>query len=237
MAQVGGEEGVHTRRAHRVEEAVAGSAAHRDGAHDGVRVAGQPDALRGGGQPGGGAGGELTEGLGLAERADPAETATARGVGRVRYEGPLDAQVEGAGEGVGDTGIRGVGVGVGHVQRDVVLDQRVHDPALEGVGRDRRRTAQIERVVGDDQLGAELQRLVRDVLDGVDREEHPVDLGVRIAADRADRVPSFGPLGRPEGVELGDDFRQTGHGGKATCPPCPAVHGCRTPYGRTGGRS
>lgn len=64
MAQVGGEEGVHARRAHLVEEAVAGSAAHRDGAHDGVRVAYQPDALRGGGQPGGGAGGELTEGLG-----------------------------------------------------------------------------------------------------------------------------------------------------------------------------
>ena len=41
---------------------------------------------------------------------------------------------------------------------------------------------------------------------------------LRVAADRADRVPLLGPLGGPEGVERGDDFRQTGHGGKATCP-------------------
>lgn len=135
VAQVRGEEGVHAGGAHRVEEAVARSAAHRDGPYEGLRVARQADALRGGGQPGGGAGGECTEGLGVVERADPAEAAAACGVRGVRDEGPLDAQVEGAGQGVGDAGVRGVRVGVGHVQGDVVLDEGVHDPALEGAGR------------------------------------------------------------------------------------------------------
>ena len=48
---------------------------------------------------------------------------------------------------------------------------------------------------------------------------------VRVSADRADRVPLLGPLGGPEGVERGDDFRETGHGGKATCLAA-------SPYGR-----
>lgn len=221
VAQVGGEEGIHTGGAHRVEEAVAGAAAHRDGTHQRLRITGQADALRGGGQPGRGAGGERAQGLGVVEHADPAEPAAAGRVRRVRDERALDAQVEGGGQGVGDAGVRGVGVGVGHVQRDAVADHRVHDAALEGVRRDRRRTAQVERVMGHDEVRAQLLRLVGDLPHGVDGEQHPVDLGVRITADGADRVPSFGPLGRPEGVELGDDFRQTGHGGKATCPPRP----------------
>ncbi|SCE15839.1 hypothetical protein GA0115249_11443 [Streptomyces sp. PpalLS-921] len=218
VAQVRGEEGVHPGGAYGVEEAVAGTAAHRDPSHDGVRVAGRPDALRGGGEPGGGAGGEVAEGLGPVQFADPAEAAAAGGVGRVRYEGAGHAQVERPGEGVGDAGVGGVGVGVRDVQGDVVLDQPVHHPALEGGRGDRRRTAQVERVMGDDQLGAEGTGLVGDRLHGIDGEEDPVHLGVRVAADGADRVPSFGPLGGPEGVEFGDDFRQTGHGGKATCP-------------------
>lgn len=52
VAQVGGEEGVDARGAHGVEEAVAGTAADGDGADERLRVAGQPDALRGGGEPG-----------------------------------------------------------------------------------------------------------------------------------------------------------------------------------------
>lgn len=225
VAQVGGEEGVHTGGAYGVEEAVAGAAAHRDPAHEGVRVAGQPDALRGGGQPCGGAGGEVAEGLGVVELADPAETPAAAGVGGIRHEGAGGAQVEGAGEGVGDAGVGGVGVGVRDVQGDVLLDQVVHDPALEGGGGDRRRAAQVERVVGDDQLGAEGPGLLGDLPHRVDGEEDAVHLRLRVAADGADRVPSFGPLGGPEGVELGDDFRQTGHGGKATCPRYSAVPG------------
>lgn len=71
-------------------------------------------------------------------------------------------------------------------------------------------------MVGDEQVGAEGDRLVGDLLDGVDGEQDAGDLGVGVAADGADGVPLLGPLGRPEGVERGDDFRQTGHEGKAT---------------------
>ncbi len=114
----------------------------------------------------------------------------------------------------------GVGVGVGDVQRDVVLDQRVHDPSLEVGGRDRGRPPQIERVVGDQQVGAELHRLVDDLLDGVDGEQHPGDLLAGVAHHRADRVPGLGPLGGPQVLQRGDDFRQTGHGPRL--PGCSA---------------
>ncbi|CAM5543887.1 hypothetical protein SGLAM104S_07153 [Streptomyces glaucescens] len=139
--------------------------------------------------------------------------AAALRVGGVGHQGPYDAQVQRAREGVGDTGVGGVGVGVGDVQRDVVLDQGVHDPALEGGGRDRRRSAQVQRVVGDQQVGAELHGLVADdLLDGVDGEQDPGDLlawGTPI--DRSDRVPGLGPFGGPQVLQRGDDFRQTGH--------------------------
>ena len=105
-----------------------------------------------------------------------------------------------------------VRVGVGDMQRDVVLDQRVHHAALEGGGRDRRRTAQIEGMVGDQQIGAQLHRLVHDLPDRVDGEEDPCDLLVGVAHDGADRVPGLGPLGGPQVLQRGDDFRQTGHG-------------------------
>lgn len=149
VAQVRGEEGVDVRGAHVVEEAVAGAAADRDRADEPLRVARDPDALRGGGQPLRGALGQLAQGQGVFERADPAEPATAPLVGGVRHEGAYDPQVEGARERVGDARVGAVGVGVRDVQRDVVLDQVVDDPALEGGRRDRGRTPQVERVVGD----------------------------------------------------------------------------------------
>ncbi len=156
----------------------------------------------------------------MVEFADAAQAPAALGVGGVRHEGAYDAEVEGPGEGVGDTRVGGVGVGVGYVQRDVVLDQRVHDPALEVRGRDRGRAAQIERVVGDQQVGAELDGLVDDLLDGVDGEQDPGDLLAGVAHDRADRVPGLGPLGGPQVLQRGDDFRQTGHGPRL--PGCSA---------------
>lgn len=211
VSEVGGEKGVHARGADGVEEAVAGAAAHRDRTHGRVRVARDADALGGAGQPLGRPFGERAERLGVVELADAAEAPAARGVRRVRHQGPDDAEVERAGEGVGDTGVGGVRVGVRDVQCDVVLDQRVHDPALEMADRHRRGPAHIERVMGDDQLGAEPDRLVGDFLDGVDGEQHASDLRTGVAADRTDRVPLLRTLGRPEDVERGDDFRQTGH--------------------------
>lgn len=64
VAQVGGEERVHARRTYVFEEAVAGAAADRDGTDEGVRVARDPYALRGGGEAVGDAGGEVPEGDG-----------------------------------------------------------------------------------------------------------------------------------------------------------------------------
>lgn len=231
VAQVGGEEGVHAGGADLPEEAVAGAAADGDGADDRVRVAGDADALGGLRQPGGGAGGELPQGLGVVEFADPAEAPAARGVAGVGDERSGDAQSEGAGEGVGDAGVGGVGVGVGDVQRDVVLDQRVHDAALEGAGLDGGGAAQIEGVVGDDQVGAQLHRLVDDVLHGVHGEQDAADLGVGIAADGSDGVPLLGPRGGPQDVQRGDDFGETGHR-----PRLPSVRERQSPYGVPGGR-
>lgn len=243
VPQVRGEERVHARGANVVEEAVLGAAADRDGPHQRLGVARDADALRGRGQPLGGPGGELAHGERMVQLADPAEATASLGVGRVGHEGPYDPQVQGPGQRVADSRVGTVGVGVGDVQRDVVLDQRVHDAALEGVGRHRRRTAQIERVVGDEQVGVQFHRLVDDVLDRVDGEQDARDVLVGVAADGTDRVPPLGPLRRPEGVERGDDFRQTGHGEKATCltslsdrswPTGPCRGGLRTCGARAG---
>ncbi|OAH12915.1 hypothetical protein STSP_37870 [Streptomyces jeddahensis] len=229
VAQVRGEEGLDACGAHVVEEAVAGAAADRHGAHQHVRVARDADALRRGGQPLGGELGELTHGQRMVQLADPAEAAAAVGVRGVGDEGPYDPQVQGAREGIRYAGVGAVGVGVRDVQRDVILDQGVHDAALEVGGRHRRRTAQIQRVVGDQQVGTELHGLVGDLLDRVDGEQHPGDLRVRFAAHGADRVPSLGQLGGPESVERGGDFRQTGHEGKASSSSPPSRRRSRRP--------
>ncbi|GAU69386.1 putative hypothetical protein [Streptomyces sp. NBRC 110611] len=71
-------------------------------------------------------------------------------------------------------------------------------------------------MVGDEEVGAELHRLVDDLLDRVDGEQHTADLRIGVTADRAYGVPPFGPLGGPESVERGEDFRQYGHGWKIT---------------------
>ncbi len=221
VAQVRRDEGVDAGGPYVGEEAVARAAADGDGADERVRVAGDADALRGGGQPGGDAGGEVAQGGRRVEFTDAAEAPAARGVGGVGDEGAGDPQVQRSREGVGDAGVGAVGVGVGDVQRNVVLDQGVHGAALEGGRRDRRRTAQIEGVVGDEEVRAELHGFVDGLLDRVDGEQDPAHPGVGIAADRTDRVPALGPLRGPEGVERGDDFRQTGHADRLPAPRAP----------------
>lgn len=66
--------------------------------------------------------------------------------------------------------------------------------------------------MGDQQVRVELHRFVDDLLDRVDGEQDSRDLLVGIAHDGADRVPGLGPLGGPQVLQRGDDFRQTGHG-------------------------
>lgn len=147
VPQVRGEEGVDTRGAHLVEEAVPGAAADRDGPHQRLGVARDTDALRGGGQPLGDPRGQLAHGQRVVQLTDAAEATAPLGVGGVRHEGSYDPQVKRPGEGVADARIGTVGVGVGDVQRDVVLDQRVHDTALEG-RRPRRSSYRADRADG-----------------------------------------------------------------------------------------
>lgn len=235
VTQVGGQEDVHTGGTDLLEEAVAGAAADGDAADRHVRVAGDADALGGRRQPGRGPGRELAQGLGMVQFADPAEAAAAFRIGRVGHQRAGDPQVEGAGEGVGDTRVGGVGVGVRDVQRDVVLDQRVHDAALEGAGLDGGGAPQVEGVVGDDQIGAQLHRLVGDLLNGVHGEQDPGDLGVRVAADGSDGIPLLGPRGgqRASSAAMTSERRGTGQGYRPGRPsrsgqPCrtgPPPHG------------
>lgn len=194
VAQVRGQEGVDARGAHVGEEAVAGAAADGDRADRRVQVARDADALRGGGQPVGGKSDQFAQSDGGS--TSQIRPSPRRPAGSVRSgTGAGDAEVEGARERVGDARIGTVGVGVRDVQRDVVLDQGVDDAALEAGGGDGRRAPQIERVVRDQEVRAQLHRLVDGLLDGVHREQDPGDLGVGVADDRADRVPRLGPLG------------------------------------------
>lgn len=215
VPQVGGEEGVDAGRADLGEQAVARAAADRDRTDGAVGVAGHPHAAGGARQVARGPRGELGEGQRRVECAQPAQAAAAGRVGRVGYERAGDAQVQSGGERVGDPGVGPVGVGVRHQQRDAAADQVVHHPALETGRADRcdgGGAAQVQRVVGDEQVRAEPYRLVDDLLDGVDGEQHAGDLGGRISADQADGVPRLGQLRRPEGVESGEDVGERGCG-------------------------
>ena len=68
-------------------------------------------------------------------------------------------------------------------------------------------------MVGDQQVGAGPQRLVRDLLDRVDGEQHPADLGLRVTADQPDGVPGLGQRRRVGGFQDGDDLGEL-HGGR-----------------------
>ncbi|EGJ77793.1 hypothetical protein STTU_5004 [Streptomyces sp. Tu6071] len=216
VAQIGGEEGVGARGPYGVEEAVARSAAHDDLADRRLGVAREADALRGRGQGARGGFREGAEGQRAGGLADTAEAAAALGVAGVGHERAEDAQAERAREGVADAGVGAVGVGVRDVQGDVVLDEVVHDAALEGRRRDGGGAAQVERVVRDEEVGAEADRLLGDLVDGVHGEQHAPDLGPGITDDGPDGVPGLGAVRGPEGVEGGGDFGEAGHGGKVT---------------------
>lgn len=209
VAQVGGEVGVHARRAYGVEEAVPRAAAHGDGTDQTVAVPGGAYALCGDGQPRSGQLGELGQRQRPVQLADPAQSPASFGVGGVGDEGADDAQAECASERVGDTGVGGVGVGVRGEQRDTVLDQGVYDTALEGVGRDGGGAAQVQRVVGDEEFGTESDGLVGDLPHGVDGEQHAGHACFRVrdlAAHRSDGVPLLRAVARPQGVKRCDDI-------------------------------
>ena len=86
--------------------------------------------------------------------------------------GPLDVEPDGGGERVGDAGVGRVGVGVRGEQRGARADEAVHERALRGVGADPVHAAQEQRVVGDEQLRAAVDRLVDGLGYGIDAHEH-----------------------------------------------------------------
>jgi hypothetical protein len=82
-----------------------------------------------------------------------------------------------------------IGVGVRDVQRDAAADQPMHDAALRRRRRDRGRPAQVQRMVGEDQVEAPRDRLIDDGLNRVDREQHPPHARVGITAHQPDGIP------------------------------------------------
>ena len=92
-----------------------------------------------------------------------------RGLGDERA---LDVEPDGGGERVGDPGVGGVRVGVRGEERGARADEAVHERALRGVGADPVHAAQQQRVVGDEQLRAAVDRLVDGLGYGIDAHEH-----------------------------------------------------------------
>ena len=152
VAQVGGDVDVGAAGPHRLEQVVAGAAEHGDAAHHGVRRAGDPDAARGRGQPG---------------RQPLDEGAQRQRRRRGRRPGPAAGpRRRSSGHGVGEPARPARGPRTrpraatsalvwAHVERDVA-DDEVGDAGALGAGRgDAVHAAQQQRVVGEQQVGAE----------------------------------------------------------------------------------
>ena len=69
-------------------------------------------------------------------------------------------------------------------------------------------------MVGDDEVAACLQSLVRDGVGEVDGEHRPGDGGGGVAGEQAGVVPRLGPAEGSDGVEDGEEVLQD-HGGDA----------------------
>ena len=87
--------------------------------------------------------------------------------------GRSTVEPDGGGERVGDAGVGRVGVGVRGEQRRARADEAVHERALRGVGADPVHAPQQQRMVGDEQLGAAVDRFVDRLLDGIDARPAP----------------------------------------------------------------
>ena len=200
-----------------LEERVAGTAAHRHGANEGVWVTGDPDALAGARKSEGDRPGEVGEGRRLLESAD-----AARAHGRVaglRHEWPSLPDAQGVGQGVGHPRVGVVGVGVCTVQGDAVRDQRVGDPSPVADRGHRVHAAQEQGVVGHEEVRLQHQGLVDDGHHRIDGEEHATDRGIGITARQADGVPCGRQRRRVAIVEKSDDLAHghgPGHAGQAT---------------------
>ena len=65
-------------------------------------------------------------------------------------------------------------------------------------------------MVGDEQVGVELDRLVDRGGDGVDGEEDALDRGTGIARDEPRGIPRLGALERPQPIDRRQDLGENG---------------------------
>ncbi len=120
--------------------------------------------------------------------------------------------------------LRRVGVGVGDVERDVVADEVVNDPALGALGGHGLHRPQEQRMVHDQQIGMLLDGLVDHVLDRIDGKQDPAYVVSRVADDEPDRIAVFRPPCRIEELHPGNrlgERRMRRHLHQRICPSGP----------------
>ena len=162
----------------------------------------------------------------LVEVADPADAFLGQAV-RGRGQRSHVLQAQGVGQDVGDAPDGGVTVGVHGQQRGPGLDQAVHGLALGRVRGNGRDALEQQRVVGDEQLGAQVDGFLDDLEGGIDGEHDPRDLGGRMAGHEAHLVPVLGQRLRPELL----------HGQHGSAPASRRRRPRRRQYRRRGGSS
>ena len=103
-----------------------------------------------------------------------------------------------------------VGIRVGADQGAVGTDQPGEQRALVAILGHARHPAQQQGVMGDQQVGARLDRLIDRGGDGIDGEAHPPHRGARIAADEARCIPGFGAREGPQPIDRRQDLCEGG---------------------------
>ncbi|GMA34102.1 hypothetical protein GCM10025876_03060 [Demequina litorisediminis] len=224
VTEVGGDVDVGACRRCIGQEGIAGAAADGHGRDEGAKVSRDAHTVRGGRKPVGDPARELVEGEGSVQDTDaPGALSAIRRGGHQRHG---RAHAESVGEGFRDSPGRVVGVGVGVKESDAVRDELVNHRALGRGHREQVRAPQQKRVMGDDQVGVDVDGLLHHGKRGVDREQDTRDRGRRVADGQPVDVPSFGESRRESGVEEFADVCDRGHGDNAT-----GVRGRRAPPG------
>ena len=160
--------------------------------------------------------------MGCGQVADPADAGDAV---RRRRDRVGVTQTETRGEHVAGAVGDDVCSGVRRIQGHAAADQPREQRTLVAVLRDARHAAQKQRMVRDQQVGAELDRFVDGGGDRVDGEQDALDLAPRIAGDETGRIPALGTGERPE---LLDGVADGGEGVRHVDQP--------TGWGRAGAR-
>ncbi len=233
MAEVAGDEHVGGGDTRVAEKRVSGPAADCDGLDDALVVAGHADAAGCRRQQVGQKSGERHQRHRPLEPADDAEPGLARRVGGARFERTLRDEPELRGQHTRGSRRDDIRVRVGREKSGAARDEALHDGALRGVGRDRGHAVEEQRVVHEQQVGTQGDRLVDGVEDGVDREMDVIDRGRRVAHREPGGVPALGAAEGPEGFDGFADGLEVRHDDQ----PSRSRSGRTADGGASGGRS